>query len=253
MSPFGYSSQKQQRLAVSMDNLKSYIRDIENAVSEGILQKDSEFYSSIRFKSDVRKGESHLERLKTNGVSYIEFRSVDINPFFKTGISLAQMRFIHLFLIFCLFGSAGFLSDSERERIRKNDADVALEGLEEELLLEKKNGLLITLEDWAQELLEKMLPIAEILDHETRSRKYSQSLSMQFWKIRNKSLLPAGMILSEMMQKNEDYLEFGKRVGMPEKMKRNPKRFALGEIAGAAWERLGGCISCGKETSWCGC
>jgi len=57
-------------------------------------KNDSEFYSSIRFKSNARKGESHLLKLKTQGVSYIEIRSVDLNRLIKVGVHPEQLLFL---------------------------------------------------------------------------------------------------------------------------------------------------------------
>jgi glutamate--cysteine ligase len=147
VSRFGYSDSVRGRNSVSYNGLKDYIagirrlmaaksraftrlglfRDGEQVQLNGnVLQKESEFYSPIRLKQRAGKGQSQLDALELNGVGYGEVRIVDLDPFEKTGISLQQMRFLQLFMLFCLLEKSDPISASGLDRINANHHLAAL-------------------------------------------------------------------------------------------------------------------------------
>ncbi len=232
MSLFGYSLNRQKGVKVSYDNLETYIAGLKKALqtrsdeykkiwlceagkclklNSHILQKENEFYSSIRFKSEAKKGESHLERLKTNGIKYVEIRSVDLNPFYQAGVSLEQLYFYHVFLLYCIFNESRLILQEESGFIDRNDELTALAGRKEGLELFRADGTIIRLKEWADVIIDGMIPIAELLDGNNSSGKYLNSVLLQRMKIHNMALLPSTRIIEEMKRGNENFIEYGIR------------------------------------------
>src|SRR5699024_8237951 len=72
---------------------------IENFVETGHLSEEREFYGNARLRG---KGDSLREMLES-GVQYVEFRSFDLNPLDRLGISYEQGRFYHLFFLYMVW------------------------------------------------------------------------------------------------------------------------------------------------------
>ena len=108
MSKYGYFSRTQCQRAISFNSLEEYISDLKKAVStpfpeykkykkqlnDHLLQIENEHYTRIRPKTDIFS-------LEKEGISYVEVRSLDVNPFEATGVSLSQLDFIKNFLFYC--------------------------------------------------------------------------------------------------------------------------------------------------------
>ncbi|WP_279403768.1 glutamate--cysteine ligase [Secundilactobacillus kimchicus] len=86
-SPFGYGN----GVAGSYESVAAYVARIETAVAEGDLLADREFYGIVRLK-----GGAELADLLTDGVRYIELRTLDLDPFEPLGISGQTLDFIRL-------------------------------------------------------------------------------------------------------------------------------------------------------------
>ncbi len=232
MSPLGYSSRNKKVLDISFDSLDGYIDGLEKMLktedqeykklgifqngrqvqlNPNVLQKESEFYSPIRFKAKAGKERSHLEALKSDGISYIEIRSIDLDPFCNPGISLEQLYFLHVFLLYCLFENSGLITEDEMEKIRENDRLVSLSGRKSCLMLDGLDHQKIHLTEWAGELLNKIKIIAGILDRNYDDCRYQKSVLSQEMKLKDQNLLPSVMILNELNLKNETIIDFGLR------------------------------------------
>lgn len=77
-------------------SLEEFIDSIRFYVDKGALSSASELYLPVRLKP---KGVNKLESFK-NGVSHIELRMLDINPFEPLGINADDLRFAHLMMIY---------------------------------------------------------------------------------------------------------------------------------------------------------
>lgn len=95
-SKYGYVNNDDVK--VSFDSMEAYVHTIEKMVTEGKLIEEKEFYSTVRF----RGGKNAREILK-NGISYLEFRLLDLNPFAEFGIAEEDMHFIHYFLMYLIW------------------------------------------------------------------------------------------------------------------------------------------------------
>lgn len=242
VSRFGYSNAVQGKYVVSYNNKADYLKTIRRMLStkskrysqqgifkdglqlqlnDNILQKDSEFYSAIRLKQLTENGESQLEAIEKRGVKYAEVRIIDINPFEKTGISLEQLYFLQLFMLFCLFESSGFIDKKELKLINKNHHLIALSGRKKRLRLYHYFKGQISFENWAQDIFWKLFQLAKVMDTAGGSIKYMECVFKEFIKLRDKSLLPSNQLLAEMKLKGESFITFGIRKAMEFRQENN--------------------------------
>lgn len=85
-------------------SIEEYAGSIQSYIDDGLIIKESEFYYPVRLKST---GENSLSALKNEGVSHIELRNGDLNPFEESGLNLYDLKFIQLLIIYETF--SGFL------------------------------------------------------------------------------------------------------------------------------------------------
>ncbi|MCX7711398.1 MAG: glutamate--cysteine ligase [Clostridia bacterium] len=237
VSRFGYSDTDQRKYKVSFDSLGAYIRDIRKLMAttsrkfkklgiyredqqvqlnDYILQKESEFYSTIRFKQVTAKGETQLEALEKRGVKYLEVRILDLNPFEKVGISLNQMYFLHVFLLFCLFKESPFFSDIELDEMNSNHHLVALSGRKPGLVLKHPSGQIL-MKEWAGRIFKELQTTARLLDLGTGSNLYEACIDKEHEKVLNPALLPSAQIQEEMCSNDESFIDFGIRTAVAHK------------------------------------
>ena len=137
----------------------NYVKSIENYVENGTLYNYKELYTHVRLKA--RDNENLLQSLLENGISYIEIRNVDINPFDKVGISFMDMKVLNIFLLFSLIDEEEDYPDWQEEALY-NQIAVAEHGLDNLFL--KKNGELIDRKKYSIEILNKLKNINKILN-----------------------------------------------------------------------------------------
>lgn len=83
---------------ISFSSLKQYVTDIEQAVASGQLSAEKEFYSAVRLRG-AKVSRDYL----TKGISYLEFRTFDLNPFEPLAISQETLDTTHLFALALLW------------------------------------------------------------------------------------------------------------------------------------------------------
>lgn len=226
VSRFGYSNPVKLKESIYYNNKEEYIQGIralmskksrrfsnlEVQLNDKILQKESEFYSPIRLKQVTKTEENQIDALEERGVKYAEVRVVDINPFVKTGISLEQMRFLQIFMLFCLFEENRVLDYDEMNLANKNHHLVALAGRNPNLMLKHYNGNKISLAEWGKEIFGKLYRIAILIDSEENGFVYTHNLLREKQKLKYLSLLPSSRMHLEMWSKGDCFLEFGMRI-----------------------------------------
>jgi glutamate--cysteine ligase len=176
-----------------------------------ILQKESEFYSSIRLKQVTEKGESQLNALEGRGVKYVEVRILDLNPFFKTGMDLNQLYFLQVFMLYCLLEDSAIISEMEAYAMNRNHHLVSLSGRKPNLQLYPHNKRPVLLKEWAEDIFRKLRSIASVMDMADSGSKYHYSVEQEYNKVLDPSLLPSARIHEDMEKNKESYLEFGVR------------------------------------------
>ena len=91
-SDYGYVNKEE--IQVSFASLEDYVSAIETYIEQGDLIAEKEFYSAVRFRGQ-KVNRSFLDK----GITYLEFRNFDLNPFERIGISQTTMDTVHLLLL----------------------------------------------------------------------------------------------------------------------------------------------------------
>jgi glutamate--cysteine ligase len=234
MGDIGYQNNQEAKSGIkaSYDNLDAYVNSLTCAVEtpyEGyeklgvvvngefeqlnanILQIENEYYSTIRPKQLTDYFEKPTHALKRRGIRYVELRSIDVNAFDPLGINEEQLRFLEAFLIFCLFHESPIISDQEREHIDFNELAAAHRGRDPHLYLHR-DGHKLHLKDWAEEVLNEMEGICQLLDESCTYNPYSQSLASQREKVKDPDCTPSARMLAEMRSSGESFYPFALRM-----------------------------------------
>lgn len=221
MGRLGYQSSAQEDIVVCYNTLDSYMDSLralltqEHAqyqalgthddsgnrvqLSTSMLQIENEFYSSIRPKQIARSTEAPLLALARRGVEYVEVRALDLNPYLPLGIDAAQIRFLDLFLLNCLFQPSPPLTPGEYHQSQRNLARVVDGGRAHDLKLEY-NGEHRPLRRWAASILAELDAIAGLMDD--CADDYRSALQQQRHKLADSALTPSGRIIAQMRERD---------------------------------------------------
>lgn len=229
MSDIGYQNKAQSDLQLCYNDLDTFVARIYNAVTTpwpayeaigthrngkriqlntNILQIENEYYSSIRPKRVTRRGERPGTALSQRGVEYVEVRCMDIDPFDPIGISHETSLFLDTFLLFCAveespcFPDGGFCRESH-----ENFGTVVREGRKPGLEL-MRDEQPIKLNQWATEIIDRMLPYAEMLDSANNSSKHVESLNAQAAKVKDPESTPSARVLNSLKTQNISLQEY---------------------------------------------
>ena len=142
-----------------------------------MLQIENEFYGTIRPKRVIFQGERPLHALRERGVEYVEVRLMDLDPFEPLGINAQTLRFLDVFLLYCLTQPSPDDTPQEIAAMARNQQRVAERGREPGLELERDEKP-IGLAVWGEEIVKALAPIATALDAAHGSADYSASLAM---------------------------------------------------------------------------
>ena len=230
MGDIGYTNRKSSKVGIKADysSVKSYTDSLRAAIetsyagyeeigvkvdgeyrqlNTNILQIENEYYSTVRPKQILQGFEKPIDSLLNRGIQYVELRSVDINAFHPAGIEHMQLFYLEIFMLFCLLQDSPDIDSDEQKAIDRNQSTVAHLGRKPKLELDR-NGEAITLQDWGLELMDAMLPIAELLD-QTHSRDcYKKALAEQRRLFENSELTPSAKALSSIINDHSSYYDF---------------------------------------------
>ncbi len=228
MGDLGYQSDAQQSLFVCYNNVTSYLRTLCGAITQphpayeaigvkddagnykqlntSLLQIENEFYSSIRPKRTTQSGETALQALRLRGVEYIEVRCVDLNPYEPLGVSEEQLRVIDSFLLYCLLSDSPETPEDEYAEWQENQKRIVYSGRDPVLTL-LRDGNEVAFKDWAQEILERSLECAELLDQSYGGADYVNALNKQFAKLSNPELTPSARVLADLKTQDKSFFE----------------------------------------------
>lgn len=228
MSDLGYSNQNQSRIDISLNSLDEYVRDLSNAIctpepsyedigvkvegryrqlNANLLQIENEYYSSVRPKRIARSGEQPTAALRRDGIEYVEIRSLDINMFDPSGINQNTMRFIEAFLIYCLLEDSPNLDGAEYEDIRHNHTGTAKRGRDPAFRLHR-NGKPVALRDWANEILQNVLAVAETIDRHEGDGSYAAAVGVLQKSVANPDRTLSARIVTELKETGSSFFEF---------------------------------------------
>jgi len=231
MSDLGYQSNAQAGLTPCYNDLASYTDSLRKAVATpyapyveigthqdgewvqlntNILQIENEYYSNIRPKRVTYTGERPIQALVARGIQYVEVRCLDINPFLPMGIDLTESRFLDAFLLYCALNESPLLTNSSCGNATSNFLSVVKEGRRPGLQLQR-DGQPVDMKEWAAELLEKIAPLAALLDQSQGGDAHSKALDVQMEKIKDPSRTPSAMVLASMAEHKESFAQFSLR------------------------------------------
>ena len=143
----------------SYDSVGEFVGDVSGFIQNGDLSEAKELYTQIRLKPKNPK--DMLNSLENDGIEYIEIRTLDINPFYKCGLVKQDMKFLHLFLIYMLVKEESDYPDWQKEAVL-NEENTAERAYDDSMRL-LKDGRVITLKNWASELINEMFGMCEVL------------------------------------------------------------------------------------------
>lgn len=130
-SSLGYHND--DKVKVSYQSIEEYIQDIKYFVKNDYLSEDREFYGNAR----LRGRGNGLDDLIEDGVEYVEFRSIDLNPFARLGLSLNQLEFYHLFFM-CMVWMDQKATNEEIKKGQKINLSIAHENPFEETIYKQE-------------------------------------------------------------------------------------------------------------------
>lgn len=132
-------------------SVEEYVESVNEYISNELIESHKELYSSIRLKA--KDNNNLLESLVEDGINYLEYRSIDINPFDKCGISLDDLNFLQVFNIFLLLKEEKEY-EKWQEEANENQNLIARYGHENIDL--KVNGESIKREAWSLNILDEI-------------------------------------------------------------------------------------------------
>ena len=156
---FGYKNKK--NYIISYDTVEGYVESIENLIEENELTDPREFYSSIRLRA--KDNNDLLKSLKKDGITYLEVRHIDLNPFEKEGIDLDTLYLTHMFMLYSLLSDEETFGEDEQIVAYRNHQLAVGEGLKEHLelyeTLDQKNSL----GNIGEEVLENVRKVIDVI------------------------------------------------------------------------------------------
>ncbi|WP_394146811.1 glutamate--cysteine ligase [Shewanella atlantica] len=224
MSDLGYTNKEQEQLEISYDSLEQYLQGMNTAINmpsanfekigvkvdgeyrqlnANVLQIENEFYSPIRAKRVTLNDEKPSQALARAGVEYIEVRALDVNPYSPVGIDASQIRFLDLFLMYCLLNESATSDAMQESEISSNLNRVILEGRKPGLEL-SRNGEPVLLSSWMESMFEDLNKLAPLFDKEGE-HLYRDALSRWHGAVVDPGLTISGQIMKELSESQVDH------------------------------------------------
>ncbi|AGX42475.1 bifunctional glutamate--cysteine ligase GshA/glutathione synthetase GshB [Clostridium saccharobutylicum] len=145
----------------SYNSVEEYVESLKKFINDEVINSHKELYSSVRLKpADVK---DFSDSLLKDGIKYLEYRSIDINPFEKGGISLEDLYFLQVFNLFLLIDEE---SDYERWQEDATENQNIISKFGQKSVMLKKDGKSISKEEWALEILQNIKRINNELNLE---------------------------------------------------------------------------------------
>lgn len=221
MSNLGYQSYAQNNLFISYENLQKYADDLIDATHTpysnfekigmydnaqlrqqlncNILQIENEYYSTIRPKQITKRCERPASALLNRGVSYLEVRVLDVNPFIPLGIDSDAAYFIEALLLKCLMLPIKKYSQHDIIRNKLNFSQVVTKGRHPKLQLMTKNKVATSLKTLGLEQLELINDAAKLM-----GKKYHKAVNKQIEKFHDPTKTLSGRLINSIKNSYSD-------------------------------------------------
>ena len=228
MSDLGYSNKAQAGIHISLNSLEEYVRDLGAAIRtpepgyEAIgvkvdgeyrqlntnkLQIENEYYSAVRPKRVARSGERPTMALRRGGIEYIEIRSLDLSLADPAGINHDTVRFVEAFLVYCLLEESLPFDADELARCAHNQLRTARAGRQPGLELARSSGTM-PLKDWALEMLDAIVRVAELIDAGDRRGGYVASVDGLRELVLRPETTPSGRLVAALAERGLSYFDY---------------------------------------------
>lgn len=178
----------------NFESVEKYIESLKGFINDKLIDSYKELYCSIRPKP-VNPND-FFNSLYNDGIQYLEYRSIDINPFERGGISLDDLYFLQVFNLFLLIKEETNYDKWQEEGV-ENQNTISKYGQKNVVL--KKDGELISREEWGLEILEYI----KNLNNELKLGK-EEVINLMIEKVKNYKLTYAYRI--EEKVKEEGYI-----------------------------------------------
>jgi glutamate--cysteine ligase len=229
MSDLGYQNDAQSGLRPHENCLDSYVAAMTKAVNQpyepyaklgtkrgdewiqlntNVLQIENEYYSTIRPKRVIQTGERPVQALCARGVQYIEVRCMDVDPFEPVGINVQTGRFLDAFLLYCALEESPLTTPEQSASYTENFARTVKEGRRPGLTLHNGERE-VPLPAWGAELLERIRPVAALLDTLRGDGAHLEALEAQARKLQDPTLTPSARVLAALQQHGNSFTAFG--------------------------------------------
>jgi glutamate--cysteine ligase len=237
MSDLGYRNRSQSGVDVSVNSLDEYVRDLTRAtttphpeyerlgvkvdgeyrqLNANLLQIENEYYAFIRPKRVARSGERPTRALSRAGVEYVEVRALDVSAFDPVGVNQNKLRFLEAFMAFCLMRESPLIDRAEQAALDDNHVTVARRGREPGLTL-SRDGRQVSMRTWAEEILDQMQGVCELLDEGDVGKPYAAALAVQAAKLSDVALTPSARLIAELRDTGESFFDLALRTSADHK------------------------------------
>ena len=173
------------------DSVEKYLESINGYINDGLIDSHKELYSQVRLKPSNIK--NFKESLLNDGIKYLEYRTIDINPFEKGGISLEDLKFLQIFNIYLLVKEESNF-DKWQEEALENQQLIAVSGLKDIEL--KKDGKNINRIQYGLEILNEVKEVNNKLN-----LNFEEIINNMIEKVKDSNLTYAYRI-SEIIKEN---------------------------------------------------
>jgi glutamate--cysteine ligase len=227
MSDLGYRNREQADVAISVNSLDEYLRDMRQVLATpspefaavGVkvdgqwrqlnanrLQIENEYYAFIRPKRVTQPGERPSKALRRAGVQYVEMRSLDVSVLDPVGVNQQKLRFLETFALFCAICPAEPMTLAEQFELEGNHVAVARAGRDPNLKL-KQNNREYAMQSWGLDLLQAMEGIAELLDVNDTAKPYQAALADARLKLLDPTRTPSARVLMDLLATGESFID----------------------------------------------
>lgn len=206
-SSYGYNNPSD--IEVDYNSVEEYVHTIEKMVETNGISEEREFYGNARLRG---KGVFVREMLNS-GVQYVEFRSIDINPFDEFGISIEQSKFIHLLFLTLVWMDKNITEDEVKYGNELNEKIGSENPFEPTQY--KDEGL---------KIIELMRKVAEEI---SMDESYFEVVTKAEELFHYPEKTYSAKLLNEIEERDSSYLEYGKELGLKYKQKAFEKYFLL--------------------------
>ena len=132
---------------------------------------------------------------------------MDVDPFEPLGINLETSRFLDAFLLFCAMDESPLTNDAEGHENVNNFALTVKQGRKPGLSLQR-GDVPINLQAWGLALLEKIAPVAKLLDAQRGDNEHTHSMATQKEKLLHPELTPSARVLDAIRANDGSFAAF---------------------------------------------